>query len=251
VLGKPAIACSGILLSLAACSGGGEGSPTTMQGFVGPVSQGVSVPDPSGIQITVLGRDSDEFPVQFFQESEIAGSRAFQISGLPAAENVMFRVSGSVDDTYSFPIPVDGGTVLDLAAIPAGLIADISQRAVNQHLLTSVSKTLTTILGIVTPEGNNCSPLIAVDLVNRVQGTSVITIGQNGPFYFNQAGVLQTGRFSDPECTYVIFNVNPDNYAVSFIRSDGRPPTRYDITALPSMGQPNNATVGYKIPRYF
>jgi len=247
-----------LLFFLTACSsGGGDGSATSMEGFVGPLDPTAPIAFANPISIEVWGRKDGEFPVSYYDESELPGTLAFKIKDLPRGESLVYRLSGTeISDTSTFPIPVDSGTILDLPAPPPGLLDNLYAR-----LLATTSITRDTgkgtILGVIIPEalsGTAC-PFSRVELRNH-EARELSGAYADGPYYFAANGQFATG-FADPYCSFAFFNVVVGTSSTGTVGAQSYFVRYYHQTSYPEgldvpvIALSNQLVVGYKIPRTY
>jgi hypothetical protein len=173
-------------------------------------------------KIRVLGWSAEQsasrFSVSFNPEASPPG--AFSIGGLPLNDLVSLELQSTVaDTTISFPILVAGGRTILLPALPAGTWAQVKAEATRVpggvfagggYIDESIKGNL---LGALAPAGGGCAPAVGIDIVAKADGRSVLDGASNGPFYVNTSNqIVNTGRFSDAECSYIVFNLIPGAY---------------------------------------
>ena len=237
-----------------ACSTGGEGSPTNMDGvlFASNPALTSSLPNTANIFVWGRSRNPPEFEVNFDTRTSNTDNPTFQIKGLPDNELLIFQVTGDVDATSSFPLRVDSSRLLFLGALPSGTTQSIINDALGTRgkcpfppLATQKvdRSSQSIILGTVAP-GSTCAGTVSsVDLVDRNSGSSVLNIASNGPYYFDSTGcAVATSSFRDSECNYVMFNIAPGDYRIKFLNG-GSVVDQRDVIAI--AGQ---VMYGYDIP---
>jgi hypothetical protein len=197
---------------------------------------------PSTATISVVGRSASEFPVEFNQESNPPGE--FKVKNLPKGESLVFQVSANtLDSTLTFPITVSSEQVLNVLTLPSGTIQLLKTQVTQAGgVLASyqVDNTLGIVMGVLSPTRTGCIPMTGVDIVSQSNGNSILTQAQNGPFYFTSTGQIIAGQFSDPECSYIIFNVPAGNYR--FV-TKGSGVSQADIVIVPG-----GTVLGYGLP---
>ncbi len=237
------------LLGVAGCASPAVGDKVTVQGRIDTTS-GADLANfpggtlPASVQISVLGRDADEFTVTFDSTSKIPGY--FEMSGLPNQKELVFELttaSTPIDPSISFPKVVDPDMGMVLPILSSGLISKINTYVIQPGQVMATKGIDMTfkgmILGAISPKGTGCSPITGVSLVSKADGGA---IPQDGPFYFSTTGYPDIlPYFHDAECSYVIFNILPGTYILQTLGSGSF--RQVDVTVLAT-----KVTVGYGIP---
>ncbi len=231
---------------LFSCSEGGEGFDMNFRGYMGPISYidelAPDLPTPNNVTISVRGRNTDEFPVTFFNESEIPGTYKFEIQGVPKLEDLVFRVAGNgLEDSSTFPVLVDPDRYLYLTGLPSGLRETVMQRIVDTVLGEEISFGTHNgaILGVISPEGSGCPTISRVELLDL---SGEVYSSAKGPYYFGSNGSVRTNSFGDEECNFWFFEVTPGAYDIRYVSGTGNDP----LARVVVFG--DSVSVGYKIP---
>lgn len=212
------------LVFVLACSeGGGTQNVQGTLASTGSCCSSATIPLTPTPTITVLGRSSTAFQVEFKENSQTATGVTFTLKGLPANESLIFSTfQAGFDTLISFPFTVGGNKALALGILPQGTIQTILQNAPSEVGVTNPSRPI--IMGQIDPFGTatqTCNGIQNVQLVNKSDDLPSSSV--QGPFYFNSSGTLVTGGFSDQQCSYIFFNVLEGEYKIQFLVTNPSP----------------------------
>jgi hypothetical protein len=193
----------------------------------------LSIPASPTPTITILGRDADEFTVEFITNTLGTSSANFIIHDVPQKQPLIFQITHpSFDPVISFPYDLKITPAITLPALAAGTTAEI---LTNVETLSgqTISSTAGMILGQLASDGSasgGCGSINSVAIKNKETNGNVSVVG---PFYFNSAGdVVNTGHFSDSQCNYVMANVLPGTYILEFLDSQVAVQSRHEVIVL-------------------
>lgn len=234
-----------VLLALFFSSCTGDGTFRDVQGVVKSASPSTfNVPGSPVPTISILGRNSDEFLVEFTEETLNTPLANFVIRGVPKNKLITFEIQHpSFDPIISFPYDISKTSSITLPALEAGTVAQIIAQIENLSGQT-VTPTAGMILGQLASEGSSgggCSPLTSVAIRSKESGQPIAVLG---PYYFSPSGnVVNTGSFNDSQCNYVMANVLPGVYILDFLDNASNKQTEYEVIALGG-----NVSFGVDVP---
>lgn len=232
-----------LFLGLIACSG--SGSNKDVQGIVKSSSPTtLNIPATPTPTITVLGRNVDEFKVEFISTSLGTPVANFIIRNIPTRNPVVFELKhANFDPIISFPFDLATTQVVTLPALEAGTTANIIAQ-VQMVSGQTVTSSAGMILGQLNSEGaagGGCSPITTVTIKDKQTSQPVTAVG---PFYFDQTSqVVNTGSFSDTQCNYVIANILPGVYKLEFLDATLAKQKETEVVVLPG-----NLSFGMDVP---
>lgn len=231
------------VIGLTFCSD--NGNYKDVQGIVKSVDPtSLTVPAEPTPSITILGRNADEFNVEFITASLNTAVANFIIRGVPTKQPVVFQMTSSAfDPIISFPFDLAKTPIITLPALPSGTTANIIQQ-IEAILGQSVTATSGMILGQLNSQGSSagsCSPITKVQIKNK-QTDQVVSVA--GPYYFDTNGnVINATQFSDTQCNYVMANVLPGVYRLEFFDNSLSQIKETEVVVLPG-----NLSFGMDVP---
>ena len=221
------------ILGLSFCSG--DGLYRDVQGIVKSADpNSLTVPDNPTPSITIMGRNADDFNVEFIVGTLNTSVANFIIRSVPTKQPVVFKMTASsFDPIISFPFDLAKTASVTLPALPSGTTANIITQ-IEAILGQSVTSTSGMILGQLNSQGSSagsCSPITKVQIKNKETNQAVSVAG---PYYFNSSGnVVNTGQFSDTQCNYVMANVLPGSYNLQFFDNSLAQIKEIEVVVLP------------------